>query len=347
MSARNWADTPLGAPETWPSALRNTGPDRAHVAVLDVGGVGSGPHRVLQRRLLPGHAAGEAPVGAGPPGRRDVGRDLGRHRPAHPVGARHRRGHLGRGPAAVPGAQRLRRGDLPHLLLQPARRRRGPHDRDALRRHGEHRARRGRAADGEPARSGRGGRRHTGRARRARRRHRGARAATWPTCPSAPPTCSTPTARPASAARPGSRAGSAAAPSVVPADDPDPAWPTARLLAGEQVLVEDLADRFPDLPTGTWQQPPTQAVAVPIAASAQEHGPVTGFLVVGLNPHRRWDDAYRGFVDLVANQIAVRAEQRRPATRPSAAGRRRWPSSTGPRPTSSATSATSSGPRSR
>ena len=69
----------------------------------------------------------------------------------------------------------------------------------------------------------------------------------------------------------GITADSAAAPSVLPADDPDPVWPTARLLAGEQVLVEDLADRFPELPTGAWQQPPTQAVAVPIAASAQEH----------------------------------------------------------------------------
>jgi anti-anti-sigma factor len=97
---------------------------------------------------------------------------------------------------------------------------------------------------------------------------------------------------------------SPAAPAVLLADDPHAVWPTARLLAGEQVLVEDLAQRFPELPTGRWQLPPTQAVAVPFAASAQEHGPVTGFLVVGLNPHRRWDDAYRGFVELVANQIA-------------------------------------------
>ena len=50
----------------------------------------------------------------------------------------------------------------------------------------------------------------------------------------------------------GITAGSAAAPAVLPADDPDPVWPTARLLAGEQVLVEDLGDRFPGLPTGAW-----------------------------------------------------------------------------------------------
>jgi anti-anti-sigma factor len=101
----------------------------------------------------------------------------------------------------------------------------------------------------------------------------------------------------------GIEAGSPAAPALLVADDPDPAWPLDRLLAGETVLVEDLGKRFAELPTGVWPEPPGTAVAVPIASSAQERGPVTGFLVVGLNPHRQWDDTYRGFVDLVANQI--------------------------------------------
>ena len=61
----------------------------------------------------------------------------------------------------------------------------GRTDRHALRRHGEHRPRRGRAAHGEPPRPGGGGRRHADRARRARRRRRAARPATWPTSPSA------------------------------------------------------------------------------------------------------------------------------------------------------------------
>jgi anti-anti-sigma factor len=98
--------------------------------------------------------------------------------------------------------------------------------------------------------------------------------------------------------------GSAAAPPVIPTDDREPVWPVDRLLAGELVLIEDLGSRFPDLPTGAWRQPPTQAVAVPIASSAQGRGPVSGFLVVGINPHRRWDDDYRGFLELVASQIA-------------------------------------------
>src|SRR4051794_5019098 len=102
----------------------------------------------------------------------------------------------------------------------------------------------------------------------------------------------------------GIAAGAAAAPSSLGPDEPNPAWPVAGLRAGEEVLVEGLPNRFPALPTGPWQRPPDEAVAVPFATSAQEGAPAAGFLVVGLNPHRRYDDAYRGFVDLIANQIA-------------------------------------------
>src|SRR3954449_8619307 len=97
---------------------------------------------------------------------------------------------------------------------------------------------------------------------------------------------------------------SPAAPRTIDADERAPAWPLARLSGGEQVVLDDLADRFADLPTGAWQQPPHTAVTVPLRSSAQDRGPVTGFLVLGLNPHRVFDDAYRGFVGLLANQIA-------------------------------------------
>ncbi|MDQ1660880.1 MAG: hypothetical protein QOJ68_860 [Blastococcus sp.] len=110
------------------------------------------------------------------------------------------------------------------------------------------------------------------------------------------------TARLASAT--GIEPGSAAAPPLLQLTDPTPVWPLARIRAGEQVLVEDLADTFPDLPTGAWARPPAQAVAVPIASATQDGSGISGFLVVGLNPHRRYDDSYRGFVELIANQIA-------------------------------------------
>jgi PAS domain S-box-containing protein len=90
---------------------------------------------------------------------------------------------------------------------------------------------------------------------------------------------------------------------VVLAPDAEGPWPLDRLGAGEQVLVDDLRDRFAGLPTGAWQVPPVEAVAVPIS-SGQGRDQVTGFLVVGLNPHRRYDDSYRGFLELLAGQIS-------------------------------------------
>src|SRR3954454_13931463 len=102
----------------------------------------------------------------------------------------------------------------------------------------------------------------------------------------------------------GIEAGSPAAPDTISPADPEPAWPLARLLAGEEVLLDDLAARFPGLPTGAWEQPPHSAVAVPLTSSAPEQGSIAGFLVVGINPHRFFDDSCRGFVELLAGQIA-------------------------------------------
>ncbi|PRY47741.1 PAS domain S-box-containing protein [Geodermatophilus tzadiensis] len=98
--------------------------------------------------------------------------------------------------------------------------------------------------------------------------------------------------------------GSPAAPERIAAGNADPVWPVGRLRAGEQVLVEDVGRRLPGLPTGAWQRPPEQALVVPVASSAPGTAAVAGFLVVGLNPHRRLDDTYRGFLELVAGQIA-------------------------------------------
>ncbi|MCV7366682.1 SpoIIE family protein phosphatase [Mycolicibacterium duvalii] len=100
------------------------------------------------------------------------------------------------------------------------------------------------------------------------------------------------------------------------ARDGDNLWPTAGAAAGESVLVELTADRYPDLPTGDWRKPPSRALVVPLLQ--QGDSPV-GFLVAGLNRYRLLDDAYRGFVTLVAGHIAAgiglarsyRSQQRR------------------------------------
>ena len=77
----------------------------------------------------------------------------------------------------------------------------------------------------------------------------------------------------------------------------------AALRTGEAQLIADARQRYPDLPTGVLGEPPREIVALPIPA-AGEHGRA-GVLTVGLNPFRKFDDAYQGFLGLVAGQIAA------------------------------------------
>jgi PAS domain S-box-containing protein len=78
-------------------------------------------------------------------------------------------------------------------------------------------------------------------------------------------------------------------------------WPIEKPAHGESDLIE-LGGRSLDLPTGAWQDPPTQALMVPLL---QQGGAPVGFLVAALNRHRRLDHGYRGFVELVAGHIAA------------------------------------------
>ncbi|HEV2278909.1 MAG TPA: ATP-binding protein [Acidobacteriaceae bacterium] len=86
-------------------------------------------------------------------------------------------------------------------------------------------------------------------------------------------------------------------------DDPSAPWPFRQVIeTGEPVLVEDLPQRFPDLPHGGWNQPPDCAVLLPIAQQGQKRP--AGVLLAGLNPHRRFDEQFRGFVTVLSTQIA-------------------------------------------
>ena len=65
-------------------------------------------------------------------------------------------------------------------------------------------------------------------------------------------------------------------------------------------MLLDVSD-FVDLPTGGWTEPPIQTAVVAL------HGPqdtAYGFMVLGLNPYRLFDDAYADFLDLLAGQVA-------------------------------------------
>ncbi|MFN6478971.1 ATP-binding protein [Nostoc sp. DedQUE07] len=86
--------------------------------------------------------------------------------------------------------------------------------------------------------------------------------------------------------------------------DADGVWPFAEVSKTHQAkLISDLEVSFSSLPCGVWQRSPHQAIAVPIAASGQSGK--AGILIAGLNPFRLFDDNYKGFIDLVAAQIAA------------------------------------------
>ncbi|GIJ59554.1 SpoIIE family protein phosphatase [Virgisporangium aurantiacum] len=93
------------------------------------------------------------------------------------------------------------------------------------------------------------------------------------------------------------------APATITPGDPEQVWPLAEVLDGGGTIVGGLPERFAALPTGAWSEPPTQAVLIPLPD--QGGGGPYGFLVVGLNRYRPFDEAYRGFVDLIAGQLAA------------------------------------------
>ena len=93
------------------------------------------------------------------------------------------------------------------------------------------------------------------------------------------------------------------APARIDPKDPNAAWPAEEILSRRTALnLSDLKDRFSALPLGAWDKPPREAIIVPIAQQGRETP--AGFLVAGINPFRRMDDAYLGFINLVAGQIS-------------------------------------------
>src|SRR5580693_6398651 len=81
-------------------------------------------------------------------------------------------------------------------------------------------------------------------------------------------------------------------------------WAVHEIFHHPVLRIENLSERTTvDPPSGDWNKPVEQAVIVPIRQQGQERP--AGFLVAGINPYRRYDAAYNGFVDLLAGQIAA------------------------------------------
>jgi signal transduction histidine kinase len=103
--------------------------------------------------------------------------------------------------------------------------------------------------------------------------------------------------------RSGIAAGHNAAPESIRLDGESP-WPLAEVLATNQpVITSGLRQRFGDLPSGAWQQPPEVAVSVPIAGAGQAAH--AGVLIAGLNPFRPFGAPYRDFLSLISNQLSA------------------------------------------
>jgi signal transduction histidine kinase/DNA-binding response OmpR family regulator len=102
----------------------------------------------------------------------------------------------------------------------------------------------------------------------------------------------------------GIEAGHQAASAVLELRDSGP-WPLKTVLSTHQAQIVSGLDRlFTDrLPTAAWDRPPFQAAVLPILATGETGR--SGVLIVGLNPFRLFDENYRGFLGLVAGQIAA------------------------------------------
>jgi len=92
------------------------------------------------------------------------------------------------------------------------------------------------------------------------------------------------------------------APAVIALDDESSPWPVAGPLSGQEALV-DLTALPHEPPPGPWQEPPSQALVVPLAGAASARP--YGFLVAGLSRYRPVDEAYTGFVHLFAGQLSA------------------------------------------
>ncbi|KFE71454.1 ATP-binding protein [Hyalangium minutum] len=96
----------------------------------------------------------------------------------------------------------------------------------------------------------------------------------------------------------------AAAVSLFGAASANPPWPFAEAAATQRPqLVPELRARFAQLPSGPWPEAPHSALVLPIARPGAQR--LDGFFVAGLSARRAPDDDYRGFLGLVADHIAT------------------------------------------
>jgi signal transduction histidine kinase len=98
--------------------------------------------------------------------------------------------------------------------------------------------------------------------------------------------------------------GHIAAPREMDAESLAAAWPVHLAFSQNRAITIDrLSELFPDLPTGVWNKPPSQARLVPLFRRGQ--GKPSGVFIAALNPYRQFDASFEGFLDLAAGQISA------------------------------------------
>ena len=68
-------------------------------------------------------------------------------------------------------------------------------------------------------------------------------------------------------------------------------------------MVDNLDQRFGPLTAGVWPEPISRAVVLPMAKPGQSRP--AGFVVAGVSPRLVYNDEYKGFLELLAGQIAT------------------------------------------
>jgi signal transduction histidine kinase len=103
----------------------------------------------------------------------------------------------------------------------------------------------------------------------------------------------------------GTEPGKAASAPVVPLDsDMDQGWPLAAAFRGQDMVeLTDLASRFDAALVGPWAEPPNMAVILPLRSNKGNEP--FGLLVGGVSSRLKFDEQYKSFYELAANQIAT------------------------------------------
>ncbi|MGN6547448.1 MAG: ATP-binding protein [Aureliella sp.] len=90
-------------------------------------------------------------------------------------------------------------------------------------------------------------------------------------------------------------------PSTVDLAQHDAPWPLKEVAeSGQAAIVANLPGQ---LPGGPWPEPASRALVLPMAKPGQAQ--LAGFVVAGISSRRPLDDGYRGFLELLAGQVAT------------------------------------------